>query len=210
MKTLLAAAVALTLLAPAAARAQDAAAPPSFHATLTDKLNLRIIRIEQDTRLVTLQHGSGDTIQVVCGPEVKNFDKLAVGDLVTTTYKEDLAIRIDPTGSFSESTEHMSSSAKKGATPAAQFWEKREVTAKISAIDKAKGTAPIETRHGEKFTVIPDVPENLDKVQVGNFVVVTQTTTRAISVSKPGKSKGTTKKTTTSSKTTTTKKTETK
>lgn len=208
MKTLLAAAC-LVLLATAAG-AQDAA--PTFHASLSDKLNLKIVRIEPESRLVTLKHASGDTIQVVCGPEVQNFDKLAVGDNVTTSYKEDLAIRIDPTGSFSETTEHSESRAKKGGAPAAQFWEKREVTARISAIDKAAGTATIETRHGEKFKVIPDSPENLDKVQVGNFVVVTQTTSQAISVTKPGKAKGTTKKTTTTtkSKTTTVKKAETK
>jgi len=204
MKTLLAAAC--FVLAATAAGAQDGT--PTFHATLSDKMNLKITRIEKDSRLVTLQHGQGDTIQVVCGPEVKNFDQLAVGDNVTTTYKEDLSIRIDPTGSFSESTEHSSTSARKGGSPAAQFWEKREVSARISAINKSAGTATIETRHGEKFSVIPDAPENLDKVQVGNFVVVTQTTNRAISVTKPGKAKG--KKTTTTTKTTTVKKSETK
>jgi hypothetical protein len=187
-------------------RAQDAS--PTFHASLTDKMNLKIVRIEPESRLVTLRHGSGDTLQVVCGPEVRNFDQLRVGDNVTTEYKEDLSIRIDPNGSFTETTETSSTRAAKGATPHAQFWEKNEVSARISAIDKVKGTATIETKKGEKFTVIPDSPENLDKVQVGNFVVVTQTINRAISVSKPGKSKGTTKKAT--SKTTTTTKTETK
>jgi hypothetical protein len=206
MKTLLAAVAAVALLAPAVVRAQDDV--PTFHASLTDKMNLKIVRIEPDSRLVTLRHSSGDTLQVVCGPEVVNFDQLRVGDNVTTQYKEDLSIRIDPNGSFTETTETASTRAKKGGTPAAQFWEKNEVSARISAIDKTKGTATIETRRGEKFTVIPDSPENLDKVQVGNFVVVTQTINRAISVSKPGKSKGTTKKTT--AKMTTTTKTETK
>jgi hypothetical protein len=206
MKTLLAAVVAVALLAPAVVRAQDAS--PTFHASLTDKMNLKIVRIEPESRLVTLRHGSGDTLQVVCGPEVRNFDQLRVGDNVTTEYKEDLSIRVDPNGSFTETTETSSTRAKKGGTPAAQFWEKKEVSARISAIDKTKGTATIETKRGETFTVIPDSPENLDKVQVGNFVVVTQTINRAISVSKPGKSKGTTKKTT--AKTTTTTKTETK
>jgi len=56
--------------------------------------------------------------------------------------------------------------------------------------------------NGEKFTVIPDAVENLDKVQVGNVVVVTQTSTRAISVTTPG-AKKTTTKTSTSTKTTT-------
>jgi hypothetical protein len=133
---------------------------------------------------------------------VKNFDKLKVGDKVQTVYKETLSIRIDKSGDMVETTEQSSTSAKKGDAPAAQFWEKREVKAKIIEIDKASGTAEIETMNGERFTVIPDAVENLDKVQVGNVVVVTQTSTRAISVTTPG-AKKTTTKTSTSTKTTT-------
>jgi hypothetical protein len=203
MKTLFAAAIALLICAPSASRAQDTASLPTFSASLEDTLVLHITRIEKDARLVTLKNAAGDTLSVVCGPEVKNFDKLKVGDRVRTVYKETLSIRIDKTGEMVETTEQSSTSAKKGDAPAAQFWEKREVKAKIIEIDKASGTAEIETMSGEKFTVIPDAVENLDKVQVGNFVVVTQTSTRAISVTTPSAKKATTTKTTTSTKTTT-------
>ena len=202
MKTLFAAAIALLICLPSSSRAQDAASVPTFSASLEDTLVLHITRIEKEARLVTLKNAAGDTLSVVCGPEVKNFDLLRVGDRVQTVYKETLSIRVDPTGEMSETTESTSSSAKKGASPAAQFWEKREVKAKIIEIDKASGTAEIETMNGERFTVIPDAVENLDKVQVGNVVVVTQTSTRAISVTTPG-AKKTTTKTTTSTKTTT-------
>jgi len=202
MKTLFAAAVALMICLPSSSRAQDAASVPTFSASLEDTLVLHITRIEKEARLVTLKNAAGDTLSVVCGPEVKNFDLLRVGDRVQTVYKETLSIRVDQSGEMSETTESTSSSAKKGASPAAQFWEKREVKAKITAVDKANGTVDIKTRSGEEFTVIPDEPGNVDKVQVGNFVVVTQTTSRAISVTSPAKK--TTTKTTTSTKTKTT------
>lgn len=195
MKTLFAAAIALLICLPSSSRAQDTASLPTFSATLEDTLVLHITRIEKDARLVTLKNAAGDTLSVVCGPEVKNFDKLKIGDKVQTIYKETLSIRVDKSGEMVETTEQTSSSAKKGDAPAAQFWEKREVKAKIIEIDKPGGTAEIETRSGEKFTVIPDHVENLDKVQVGNFVVVTQTSSRAISVTTPSTKKTTTKTT---------------
>ena len=202
MKTLFAATIALLLCLPAISRAQDTASLPTFSASLEDTLVLHITKIEKDTRIVSLKSRGGETLEVECGPEVKNFDKLKVGDKVQTVYKETLSIRVDPSGDMVETKEHSSTSAKKGDAPAAQFWEKREVKAKIIEIDKAGGTAEIETMKGERFTVIPDVVENLDKVQVGNVVVVTQTSTRAISVTTPS-AKKTTTKTTTSTKTTT-------
>ena len=202
MKTLFAAAIALLICLPSTTRAQDTASLPTFTASLEDTLVLHITRIEKAARVVTLRSKAGDTLSVECGPEVKNFDKLKVGDRVQTVYKETLSIRIDKSGEMVETTEQSSTSAKKGDAPAAQFWEKREVKAKIIEIDKASGTAEIETMNGERFTVIPDAVENLDKVQVGNVVVVTQTSTRAISVTTPG-AKKTTTKTTTSTKTST-------
>ena len=201
MKTLFAAAIALLICLPSTTRAQDTASLPTFTASLEDTLVLHITRIEKAARVVTLKSKAGDTLTVECGPEVKNFDKLKVGDRVQTVYKETLSIRVDKSGEMVETTEQSSTSAKKGDAPAAQFWEKREVKAKIIEIDKASGTAEIETMNGEKFTVIPDAVENLDKVQVGNVVVVTQTSTRAISVTTPSAKKTTTTKT--STKTTT-------
>ena len=203
MKILIAAAIALLVCLPSSTRAQDTTALPTFSATLEDTLVLHITRIEKESRLVTLKTVGGDTLSVVCGPEVKNFDKLKVGDKVQTVYKETLSIRVDKTGEMVETTETTSTSAKKGDAPAAQFWEKREVKARITQIDKAGGTAEIQTKNGEAFTVIPDQVENLDKVQVGNYVVVTQTSSRAISVTTPETKKATSKKTKTTTKTTT-------
>ena len=203
MKTLFAAAFALLVCFPSSVRSQETAPLPTFSATLEDTLVLHITRIEKDARIVTLKNKAGDTLSVECGPEVKNFDKLKVGDRVQTIYKETLSIRVDKSGEMVETTEHSSTSAKKGDSPAAQFWEKREVKAKIIAIDKPGGTAEIETMDGEKFTVIPDSVENLDKVQVGNFLVVTQTSSRAISVTTPGMKKKSSTTRSTTTKTTT-------
>ena len=96
MKTLFAAAVALMICLPSSSRAQDAASVPTFSASLEDTLVLHITRIEKEARLVTLKNAAGDTLSVVCGPEVKNFDLLRVGDRVQTVYKEEIkAVLID-------------------------------------------------------------------------------------------------------------------
>lgn len=183
--TLLAALLALAL--PLAARAQEgaSAAKPAFSAMLKETKKFTIIQIDKASRIVTVKNASGDTMSVVCGPEVKNFAQLKVGDEVKTTYTETLTIHVEGSGEPEATSETMTARAKEGEKPGGSIIERTTAKATIKAIDKAKGTATLQTMSGEQFTVTADNKANLDKVQVGNAVVVTYTVAHAISVSKP-------------------------
>jgi hypothetical protein len=156
-------------------------------ARITETLN--IIHIDKKTRVVTLVSAGGDTIPVECGPEVKNFGQLAVGDEVKTTYSESYSIHIEKEGEAEATKEVEKSQAAVGAKPGASVYETTIVKAKIDSIDKAKGTVTLATMTGEKFTVTPQNKANLEKVEVGNTVVVTEKIGHAISVNKPGATK---------------------
>jgi hypothetical protein len=183
--TLLAALLALAL--PFTARAQDgtSAAKPAFSAMVKETRKFTITAIDKASRVVTVKNAKGDTMSVECGDEVKNFAQLKVGDVVTTVYTESLTLHVEGAGEPEATTETMSGSAKLGEKPAASVAERTTVKAKITAIDKMKGTATLQTMSGEHFTVTADDKANLDKVQVGNTVVATYTVAHAISVSKP-------------------------
>ena len=159
---------------------------------------LKIIAIDKPNRVVTLLSGGGDTVDVKCGSEVRNFKQLAVGDEVKTTYSEQYSIHVEKEGEAEETKETATSRAKEGAKPGASVYETKTVKAKIDSIDKAKGTVTLATMTGEKFTVTPRNKANLDKVEVGNTVVVTEQIGHAISVNKPGAA--TTKKASSSKK----------
>lgn len=153
----------------------------------TEKLT--ILAIDKPTRVVTLTSAGGDTLAVKCGSEVRNFGQLAVGDVVTTTYTESYSIHVEKEGEAEETSETASSRAAVGAKPGASVYETRTVKAKIDAIDKTAGTVTLATASGEKFTVTPRSKANLDKVAVGNTVVVTSRTGSIVSVDKPGAAK---------------------
>jgi len=183
--TLLAALLALAL--PLSARAQEgtSAAKPAFSAMIKETKKFSIVQIDKASRVVTVKNAAGDTMSVECGPEVKNFAQLKVGDQVQTTYKETLTIHVEGSGEPEATAESMTSQAKPGEKPAASITERTTAKATIKAIDKVKGTATLQSLSGEQFTVVADNKANLDKVQVGNVVVVTYTVAHAISVSKP-------------------------
>src|SRR5262249_17278731 len=116
-----------------------------------------------------------------------NFNQLAVGDEVVTTYTESYSIHVEAGGEAEETKETGVARAKGGAKPGASTYETRGGKAKNDGIDQAKGTGRLATLTGEKFTVVPRNKANLDKVQVGNTVVVTERVGNAISVNKPKK-----------------------
>ena len=90
-KTLAALAVLVAL--PLVARAQKPV-------TQTDAVELttKIEAIDKTARLVTLKDKDGETETIHCGPEVKRFDELKVGDTVTFRYYESIAYAIRKPG----------------------------------------------------------------------------------------------------------------
>jgi hypothetical protein len=85
MKRTLAVLAALVVL-PLVARAQKPV-------TDTDAIELttKIEAIDKTARLVTLKDKDGETETIYCGPEVKRFDELKVGDTITMRYYESIA-----------------------------------------------------------------------------------------------------------------------
>jgi len=182
---LLAALLALAL--PLSARAQEgtSAATPAFSAMVKETKKFSIVKIDKASRVVTVKNAKGDTMSVECGDEVKNFAQLKVGDEVKTTYTESVTLHLEGAGEAEATSEMHTAQAKPGEMPSAGIMERATSKAKITAIDKMKGTATLQTANGEHFTVTADDKANLDKVQVGNTVVLTVTVSHAIAVTKP-------------------------
>jgi hypothetical protein len=107
-----------------------------------------------------------------------------VGDEVQTTYTETVTIHVEGAGELEATSETMTSQAKAGEMPAASITERMTAKATIKEIDKTKGTVTLQPMDGEPFSVTAENKANLDKVQVGNVVVVTYTVGHAVSVSK--------------------------
>ena len=187
----------LVLAVPLCARAQEgtSASKPTFSAMTKETKKFTITAIEKASRVVTLKKANGDTLSILCGPEVKNFAQLKVGDEVQSTYTETVSIHVEGAGEPEATSETMTSQAKPGEMPAASVMERMTAKATIKEIDKAKGTVTLQPLDGEAFSVTAENKANLDKVQVGNVVVVTYTVGHAISVSKakPAKSASKTK-----------------
>jgi hypothetical protein len=79
--------------------------------------------------------------------------------------------------------------AKPGEKPAGVVGKEVTANATITAIDKAAKTATLKGEDGKSVTVTPRDPKNLEKVKVGDRLVITYTEAVAVSVEKAEKKK---------------------
>ena len=157
---------------------------PHFEASDTVTAQVHVLSVDKTSRLLTVRRDVGDTVTVQVAPEVKNFDQLAVGDVIDVVYTDHLSVRVEPPGAMTTTTGTSLSTANPGEKPGGSYAETTETKATISAIDKTKGTATLTGQDGSTMEITPMIPENLDKVKVGDLVVFTHTEEVAVSVAK--------------------------
>ncbi|WP_425093962.1 hypothetical protein [Tropicimonas sp. S265A] len=95
------------------------AAAQTAERNLTVEIDATVAAIDADTREITLRDPeNGATQVIVAGPEVRNFDQIAVGDTVRAVYSLGLVARMAQPGE-NDSVAALEGSAVEGEKPGA-------------------------------------------------------------------------------------------
>lgn len=164
------------VLAAGATQAQSAAAvagsgPGVAAAAQTMKVTATITAIDKATRDVTLKGPQGDIVTVTAGPDVRNFDRLKVGDRVALQYVEALTLELKKGGGLvvGRTEKGDAAGAKKGERPGAAAGREVTIVADVVGVDPAR---QMVTLRGPNRTVelrIPD-PEQFKRIAKGDQV----------------------------------------
>jgi Cu/Ag efflux protein CusF len=178
MKRTLAVLAALVVL-PLAARAQK----PVTQTEATE-LTTKIEAIDKTARLVTLKDKDGETETIYCGPEVKRFDELKVGDTITVRYYESIAYAIRKPGQPSglPAATGPKITRGQGARPSGTIAQQETATVTIKAIDPKMPSVTVLTEDGRTVSFKVEDKKNLEDVKVGDKVEITYTEAAMISV----------------------------
>lgn len=192
-------ALAQTPASPPAA-APPASKPPGAKATDTKEtkpgvvvaetttLRATVEAVDPATREVTLKgQTTGKIVTIKAGPEVKNFDQIHVGDVLTAKYLESVALVVRKAGDAPSASESRTVEvAPKGQKPAARIVETKEVTATVESIDYATRHVTLRGPDGNARTIKVDPSvKRLNEVKKGDQVVARYTEGLAISVKTP-------------------------
>ena len=191
LKTVVASLVVAVGASGAVAVAADPASQPAatsgkgLHESRKVERTATITAIDKAKRLVTLKSQDGELFDVEAGPEVTNFDKLQVGDMVVATFTQSIGVRIEPAGQASAGVKETAS-----ATPApGQAKVGREVTAtlKVESVDAKNNMVTLSDGAGHSApvdVVDPRARERLKTLKPGEMVVITYTEALALRLEK--------------------------
>src|SRR5512136_1142969 len=181
----------LKLATGAFAQATKGAAPAEQPRVVKERvavMTATVQAIDLNTRIVTLKGPKGEVRDIKVGEEAVNLPQVKVGDLVKVKYYESLAVEVMKPGTVSGAGEQSAIvKAKPGEMPGGMAARQSTVTATVTAIDKKKGTISLKGPEGKTVIAKAEDPKNLDKVKVGDELMITYTEALAISVEKAKK-----------------------
>jgi Cu/Ag efflux protein CusF len=148
------------------------------------QLQGKVTSIDKAKRVVVVTGPQGNHINFNCGEEVRNFDQIRVGDLVTLTYAHALALdlrKVANNGIRERVETEQSVRAKPGEKPGAAVEKTVQVIANVVAVNPKAQTV---TLRGVKRTVELAVndPAQLKEIKVGDQVEATYVEAVALEV----------------------------
>jgi len=89
--------------------------------TITDSVT--VVALNQDTRVITVQDKDGHKLKFKVGDMVRNLPQVEVGDILTITYSESIAVQVvKPTGAEPSLTvDAAAARAEPGRSPRAEW-----------------------------------------------------------------------------------------
>lgn len=141
-----------------------------------------VTAVDLKTRMVKLRSLEGRNFTIHVGKEAVNLPQLRKGDRVEVTYGQALEVRMAEPGEIRNETETLIGQAKPGSKPGMIGGSETTITATILDIDKAKEMATLKMADGVVTTVKVQNPANLDKVKVGDTIVISYLEAIEISV----------------------------
>jgi len=178
MKNTLAVAVLAAL--PLAAQAPK----PVTHSEMVE-VTAKIEAIDHSNRIVTLKDKEGEVETIYCGPEVKRFSELKVGDTVTFRYYESVILAVRKPGQPSglpKTTDGPTVKRGQGARPGATLSRQETATVVVTGIDPKVPSITVLTNDNSRSSFKVEDKNNIKGLAVGDKVEITYTVALLISV----------------------------
>lgn len=147
----------------------------------------KVTAVDPATRTITLQGANGNSVDVVAGSDVRNFNQIKPGDMLTLDYYESVAIDVRRAGSGAPEvvTETAATRNAQGAKPGGAVGRQTTITAEIWHINKSANLVTLKGPQGGMRTIQvkdPALQARLQQLKEGDLVdfTITQAVAAAI------------------------------
>jgi hypothetical protein len=146
-----------------------------------------VTAVDADARVVALRDETGEITTIYAGPEVRNFDRINVGDEVAVTYRAAVAAELTTLDQPAPGGEKvtMAQRAEPGQQPHGQLSSTVTTTVQIDAVDPKSNTVSFHRDDGYVRTVTLEdakAREFAKKLKRGDVVKITYSEAIAVAV----------------------------
>lgn len=123
----------------------------------------QVLAVDKSTRELTLERPDGDSVVVVAGPEILNFDQIEAGDTVSARYRVSLSARllgedeVDTQPTIGLAT----ASAEAGARPRGEISADLKLTMVVKSVDHEQHLVVLVAPDGAFKTVQAEREEGM-------------------------------------------------
>jgi len=158
-------------VAGATAQVDVKTAPGAAAAAVTVRASGTIESIDAETRAVTIRGDAGRVVTLTAGPDVRNFEQLAVGQRVDAEYVQALTLELHPGSEapISRTVEARSAGAREGQIPAGMLGNRVTIVAKVVGLDPERQVVTLEGPQQTVDLAIQD-PEQFARVKLDDRV----------------------------------------
>jgi hypothetical protein len=147
------------------------------------EITATVVAIDKGSRTVTLKGPKGNSVDVVAGEQVKNFDQIRVGDQVNVRYEEALTLELKKTKAPLDAKGEVAGvRAAPGSRPAGAVGREITVLADVVAVDQKKSIISLKGPRGNVVDLKVRNQDHFKVVKKGDQVEAVYTEALAISV----------------------------
>ncbi len=154
-------------------------------ATMTGiaKVTATVVGIDAATRTVSLKDRKGRVEQLVAGEEVRNFDQIKLGDVVSAEYREAISLSLKKGHGLRSSAEReVIERSAPGAKPGGTIGREVTVMANVVAVNAEKRMVTLKGPMGNTVDLLVEDPAQLQNIRQGDQVEAVYTEAVAIAV----------------------------
>jgi hypothetical protein len=124
--------------------------------------------IDKANRIVTLKGPKGNLVNVKADERVKRFDELKVGDVISATYSESIAVHVRKPGEPEPDKERVI--VRPQDKPGAKVEDVKTMTVTVEEIDRAANSVTVKSPEGKSYSYRIRNPQRWEGVKAGDKV----------------------------------------
>jgi hypothetical protein len=153
--------------------------PLSVTESVTVKATIEAI--DKTNQIITLKMPKGNLVDVLADEKMKRFDELKVGDVVTATYTESVAVHLRKPGEPEPDINKVIVTPQ-GGRPGAKIEDVRTMTVTIEEVDRKAPSVKVKDREGKVYSFPVRDAKRLEGIKVGDQLEIYYTSALLLKV----------------------------